>query len=434
MRSIILSLVSLVVVDSSQRCTNPQGENGDKVTEGCLQRICKAGVWRTSLANNICCYERTAYTINTTISSSMSEDGCVRAAIDCVEETPGIAKTILSMENFCKNYATKEQVEEIKNIIVNQIEGSGAGCQGDTEGEKDEVGKEEEEGVIVSGGINGQDNIASTEVFLPPTSSGSGSTCSLQSMPSPRDSHTMDQLYDGTVLACGGNPHSSLKTCEKFDGTSWSQYSTQQYNRYYHTSLAGQHGLLLMGGWHSRATTELVGGDQQYNLQQDTYRACGITEPGSDNTIILTGGCCSINTVAIYGYNGFIGALPSLQIARHNHGCGVLFVTGRKVFVVAGGYGSRYLDSTELLYDGGESWVTGQALPRTLGWAASVSLADSVLLLGGRSDLFDYRREILSFNSSLGWTEVGTLQKERSNAAATAVTFPRGHLDLSNCP
>ena len=49
---------------------------------------------------------------------------------------------------------------------------------------------------------------------------------------------------------------------------------------------------------------------------------------------------------------------------------------------MAGGYNSGYLDSTELLYDGGDSWVTGQALPRTLGYAASVSLADSILLIG----------------------------------------------------
>ena len=118
------------------------------MTEGCLQRICKAGVWRTSLANNLCCYERTAYNINTTISSSMSEDGCVRADIDCVEETPGTAKAVLNMENFCVEYATEEQVEEIKNILVNQIEGSGAGCHGEREGNKDkkeEEKKEEEE-------------------------------------------------------------------------------------------------------------------------------------------------------------------------------------------------------------------------------------------------------------------------------------------------
>ena len=78
----------------------------------------------------------------------MSSDGCVRAAIDCVEETPGIAKTILSMENFCKNYATKEQVEELKNLLVNQIEGTGPGCQGEIEGGKYEAEKEDDEGIL----------------------------------------------------------------------------------------------------------------------------------------------------------------------------------------------------------------------------------------------------------------------------------------------
>ena len=51
---------------------------------------------------------------------------------------------------------------------------------------------------------------------------------------------------------------------------------------------------------------------------------------------------------------------------------------------MAGGWDNNgdYLSSTEVLYDGGLSWVTGQALPRTLYLPASVSLADSVLLLG----------------------------------------------------
>ena len=50
---------------------------------------------------------------------------------------------------------------------------------------------------------------------------------------------------------------------------------------------------------------------------------------------------------------------------------------------MAGGRGFHgYLSSTEVLYDGGLSWVTGQALPRTLVAPASVSFAESVLLLG----------------------------------------------------
>merc|ERR1719348_2198864 len=68
----------------------------------------------------MCCYEGETYTINSTISSSMSEDGCVKAALDCVEETPGNAKMVLSVENYCEDYATKDQLEEIKEMLIEQ--------------------------------------------------------------------------------------------------------------------------------------------------------------------------------------------------------------------------------------------------------------------------------------------------------------------------
>ena len=50
--------------------------------------------------------------------------------------------------------------------------------------------------------------------------------------------------------------------------------------------------------------------------------------------------------------------------------------------MVAGGYNNGLLSSTEILMKGGHSWVTVQALPRKLLAPASVSLTDSVLLLG----------------------------------------------------
>jgi len=122
MRFILLLLVYMAIVDCVERCRHPQAEDGHQIFEGCLLRTCKAGVWRTSLAGNLCCYERTAYTINTTISSSMSKDGCVKADIDCVEEIPGQAKMILSMKNYCEEFATQEQIEEIKELLERQRE------------------------------------------------------------------------------------------------------------------------------------------------------------------------------------------------------------------------------------------------------------------------------------------------------------------------
>merc|ERR1711931_414636 len=139
MRFILLVLVYMVIVGCVERCSHPQAEDSHQISEGCLLRTCKAGVWRTSLAGNLCCYERTAYTINTTISSSMSKDGCVKANIDCVEEIPGQAKMILSMKNYCEEFATQEQLEEIKELLVRQREAE-VGCkEGDEEGEEKEV-------------------------------------------------------------------------------------------------------------------------------------------------------------------------------------------------------------------------------------------------------------------------------------------------------
>ena len=84
------------------------------------------------MVSNICCYDGKPFTINTTISSTMSEDGCAKAAIDCVEEAPGNAKTVLSVKNYCEDYATKVQLEEKKEMILE------SGCQEENVESKDD--------------------------------------------------------------------------------------------------------------------------------------------------------------------------------------------------------------------------------------------------------------------------------------------------------
>ena len=50
--------------------------------------------------------------------------------------------------------------------------------------------------------------------------------------------------------------------------------------------------------------------------------------------------------------------------------------------VVAGGYNAGYLSSTELLTSGAKSWHNGEALPRALGYAASVTMDNYLLMIG----------------------------------------------------
>jgi len=422
-RATLLYLLPFLCYGSTgEICQHPEGVNGEANIEGCVKHTCKKGVWRPSIDKSTCCFNGEAFEFGSRISTV--DDDCSTAYLECTNN--GI-ETVISISPHCSP-AKKIQVNQIKDMLKQHIIVAGVSDCSDSSSIS-----QEQKGIIVSGGYNGY-IMASTEVYFP--TPGSGYTCSLQSLPTARYGHTLDQLGDGTVLACGGD--GAYKTCDKSDGTSWSHHSTLQYSRAYHTSLPGHHDLLLMGGYYSRNTSELVEGGEQFNLQRDTGGACGITEPESDY-IILTGGWGPLDIVAKYTVHGFIGNLPSLKIGRFGHGCGVFdTITGKKVYVVAGGEDNNYedLSSTEVLYDGELSWVTGQALPRTLYYPASASLANSVLLLGGTESgsSRSYRREILSFNSSLDWTVVGTLQEGRHRAAAAVVTFERNLFGLSGCP
>ena len=94
--------------------------------------------------------------------------------------------------------------------------------------------------------------------------------------------------------------------------------------------------------------------------------------------------------------------MPSFNNARCSHGCGTFRNVGNKkvstsvgkhvfsnnfvqVYVVAGGESGG--TSTEILFEGKPNWVTVQPLPRSLNGPSSVSLANSVLLLGKLSQL-----------------------------------------------
>jgi len=102
-------------IQGGTSCKNPQGKDGDIFTEECLIKKCKGGIWRTSLDSSVCCYEGKAYHPNTIVSTTMSEDQCGKATVECKEDM-GDARLELSVKNFCA-IATKEQVAEIKDLL-----------------------------------------------------------------------------------------------------------------------------------------------------------------------------------------------------------------------------------------------------------------------------------------------------------------------------
>ena len=72
----------------------------------------------------LCCYDRAPYQKNTTITSTVTEDGCVRATIKCGEDGDK-AMMILHTENYCEDHSTVEQVAEIKQLLIEHMDQKG---------------------------------------------------------------------------------------------------------------------------------------------------------------------------------------------------------------------------------------------------------------------------------------------------------------------
>ena len=96
-----------------------------------------------------------------------------------------------------------------------------------------------------------------------------------------RNLHTLDQLGDGTLIACGG--YGAEKMCHHFVPSlpygTWTMSATMRYARKYLTSAVLGGKMLLLGGivYNGNGTvvwldsTEEVGGDLSFNLQQKTW-------------------------------------------------------------------------------------------------------------------------------------------------------------------
>jgi len=104
---IILCFTSdVAAAGRGQKCTNPEGKDGESLSESCLRQTCISGIWKTSLDRSVCCSSGVAFSTNTTISTTRSEDGCVKVQVDCVEEG-GHAKQVVNIENLYEDLEVK---------------------------------------------------------------------------------------------------------------------------------------------------------------------------------------------------------------------------------------------------------------------------------------------------------------------------------------
>ena len=109
--------------------------------------------------------------------------------------------------------------------------------------------------IIVSGGYGSYDEytkLTSVEVLSP---SGAPLSCTVPLLPTLRHRHTQD----GEV-ACGGGDYGAAtrRSCVTLTGEGWQESHQLQQGRGVHSSWRSPAGLLLMGGYYSGNTTEIL--------------------------------------------------------------------------------------------------------------------------------------------------------------------------------
>ena len=83
------------------------------------------------------------------------------------------------------------------------------------------------------------------------TSSGAPLPCTVQPFTVTRWRHTQDGL-----VACGGD--ATETSCVSLTGSGWQESHQLQERRYGHSSWRSPAGLLLMGGYYRRTSTEIL--------------------------------------------------------------------------------------------------------------------------------------------------------------------------------
>lgn len=276
--------------------------------------------------------------------------------------------------------------------------------------------------------ITGGEVQNTSELFLP----SYGISCTLPALPGVRAGHTLDNH-----MLCGGIDTDSSCLLWSPDSGTWEDWGEElYYDRRVSVSWTPSvdtSGIYLIGGTnrYSQRTTTLVkpDGTQEpgFALKYDADQACAIPDPDTE-TLVITGGRDSMNTVAVYSDKGWQKDLMPLNIGRCNHACASYTSGGRRMFLVSGGHrmigAFSYTDSTEFFDPDLGFWSAGAALPSPRQFLRATSIDNRILLFGGNDWSDTVLDTILEYDiSGDSYTQIGTMTEARKWHAISVVQY-----------
>ena len=129
-------------------------------------------------------------------------------------------------------------------------------------------------------------------------------------------------LVSGRLVACGENK------CEIYQDGSWQHLQNTTVSRRFHSSVATEDAVLLIGGYQESKTTEWIPVDPSSPTQREPFTIrhgeSHCTIKTSADVIVVTGGTNTLNFVTEYQiHEGTETTLTPMGKPRESHACGV---------------------------------------------------------------------------------------------------------------
>jgi len=330
----------------------------------------------------------------------MSEDGCIKVSIDCVEETPGKAKTVLNAENYCEDYATKEQLEEIREILAEQGE-AGSGCHKEKVKEKDDT---EEPKVLLlgpGGNTDGKSEVLSLPDLRP-------LDCNIPVFPGGFYAFYVGRSTSDGILMCGGETKNGwTSSCYLLNSGGYKSMKGLLETRNGASSVETPLGLWISGGYNGEKyvqTTEIrINNHSRSHVWLPWATASHCITPLNNTHVLITGGdndqdgWTARSSAVIYSEEEGYSYIENMKRGRKDHGCTLINDT---TVLVAGGSGERvvgkelqnyriteYLDLTTLTWSDGPELQQEMAPAQFLGPEVLGPGIGGHLLIGGKKIL-----------------------------------------------
>jgi len=419
----------------AKRCRNPKGPAGSVRVDGCLQKTCSKGKWKTEMRSDVCCYNQKDYPTNSEITKLVGEDNCTTTTISCTDNAMFHFK-----KGYCETPASKQQVVELEKKIDNiekQVTDNTELLLGMMRNITDLMIKQHT-CKEVTNCTTTTTKSANTMIFLGPSHITSGQsevfpisenkdlttqTCTVPQFPFTNIRETVGFIYEDLLHICGGKSGPSVQSaCFSLINSTWSETTPMLSAREGAAAVRMQNGSVLVSGGSLLQTSELLTGSTwtpSIQLPSGRWGHCMLLL--STGELFLHGGSSggAVSDTHISKDHANWEKVMSSKQTYYYHACTEVIINSDQQVWIGQGINTEICQ----LVNGTWTWTDGPDLPTYCrsGYTRFVSYNGKMFYACGY-DKNIYQLKDNWKSQQNAWTKIGEMSEKRKHFPALLIT------------